>query len=96
MLGGGLIPVIILLTHGMGWGDVEICILCGVFLGLKLTMVTLFFSFIFGGFIGLLLIITKKKTRKDYIPFGPYIVMGAITAVFWGEKIVNWYLNGFM
>jgi leader peptidase (prepilin peptidase) / N-methyltransferase len=93
LLGGGVITAIILLTRGMGWGDVEICLMCGVFLGLQLTVVTLFFSFIFGGIIGVLLIITKKKSRKDYIPFGPNIALGAIVAMLYGEKIIAWYLG---
>jgi leader peptidase (prepilin peptidase)/N-methyltransferase len=93
LLGGGLITAIILLTKGMGWGDVEICLLCGVFIGLKLMIVTLFFSFVFGGIIGVLLIITKKKSRKDYMPFGPYIALGAIVAMLYGEKIIAWYLS---
>lgn len=92
LLGGGLITAIILLTKGMGWGDVEICALGGIFLGLKLTVVMLFFSFIFGSIIAVLLIATKKKSRKDYIPFGPFIAMAAIFTVFFGEKIINWYL----
>jgi leader peptidase (prepilin peptidase)/N-methyltransferase len=41
-LGGGVISVIILLTKGMGWGDAEICLMCGLFLGLKLTVIMLF------------------------------------------------------
>jgi leader peptidase (prepilin peptidase) / N-methyltransferase len=93
LLGGGLITAIILLTKGMGWGDVEICLLCGVFIGLKLMAVTLFLSFILGGIIGVLLIITKKKSRKDYMPFGPYIALGAIAAMLYGEKIISWYLG---
>lgn len=93
LLGGGLITVIILLTKGMGWGDVEICLLSGVFLGLKLTVFMLFCSFIFGGIIGALLIITKKKSRKDYIPFGPYIALGALAAMLFGEKVITWYLS---
>jgi leader peptidase (prepilin peptidase) / N-methyltransferase len=92
LLGGGVITAIILLTKGMGWGDVEICAIGGIFLGLKLTIVMLFFSFIFGSVIGILLIVTKKKSRKDYIPFGPFIAMAAIFAVFFGERIIKWYL----
>lgn len=92
LLGGGAITAIILLTKGMGWGDVEICVLGGIFLGFRLTIVMLFFSFIFGSVIGLLLIITKKKSRKDYIPFGPFIALAAVFAVFFGERIINWYL----
>jgi leader peptidase (prepilin peptidase) / N-methyltransferase len=93
LLGAGLITLIILLTKGMGWGDVEICAVCGIFLGLKLTAVTLFFSFVFGGLIGVILIITKLKSRKDYIPFGPYIALAAVVAVLAGDFIVNWYLR---
>jgi len=93
VLGGGLISLIIVLTGGMGWGDAEICVLCGLFLGLKLTVVMLFLSFVLGGLIGLILIITKKKSRKDYIPFGPYIAIASIMVMYFGERIANWYLS---
>lgn len=92
LIGGGFIAIIILLTGGMGWGDAEICALCGIYLGIKLTILTLLLSVIIGGATGVLLILTKKKTRKDYIPFGPYIVIAALISLFWGENIVNWYL----
>jgi leader peptidase (prepilin peptidase) / N-methyltransferase len=92
VLGGGIITIIILLTHGMGWGDVEICLLAGIFLGLKLTVVMLLFSFVLGGVIGVLLILTKKKTRKDYIPFGPFIALGAIGALMFGQMFINLYI----
>jgi len=93
LLAGGLIALIILLTHGMGWGDFEICILSGVFLGFQSSIVMLFFSFVLGGIIGILLLVTKKKGRKDQIPFGPFIVLGTIIAMFFGNQIINWYLN---
>jgi leader peptidase (prepilin peptidase)/N-methyltransferase len=93
LLGGGVIALIILLTHGMGWGDAELCLLCGLYLGLKLTAVMLFFAFVFGGIIGILLIITKKKSRKDYIPFGPYIALSSIFTMLLGEKILSLYLS---
>jgi len=92
LLGGGIISLIILLTGGMGWGDAEICVLCGIFLGLKLTAVMLFISFILGGVVGILLIITKKKSRKDYIPFGPYLAVASIMTMYFGNEIFNWYL----
>jgi leader peptidase (prepilin peptidase) / N-methyltransferase len=92
VLGGGIISLIILLTKGMGWGDAEICALGGLFLGLKLTVVMLFFSFTFGAVVGISLILLKKKSRKDYIPFGPSIAMAAIFTLFMGSKILMWYL----
>ena len=91
LLGGGLITAIILLTKGMGWGDVEICVMCGLFLGFKLALVMLFLSFVIGAVAGITLILLKKKTRKDYIPFGPYIAIATIFAVLWGRKIIELY-----
>jgi leader peptidase (prepilin peptidase) / N-methyltransferase len=90
--GGGAIALIILLTKGMGWGDAEICLLCGLFLGLRLTIFMLFSSFIIGGFTGLILILFKIKSRKDYIPFGPSISLGAIVTIFFGERLIDLYM----
>jgi leader peptidase (prepilin peptidase)/N-methyltransferase len=95
LLGGGVISLIILLTRGMGWGDAEICFLCGIFLGLKLTMLMLFLSFILGGSIGALLILLKKKSRRDYIPFGPFIALSALITIYFGEGLMRWYLSLF-
>lgn len=95
LLGGGFIAIIILLTKGMGWGDFEIFLLCGIFLGLKLSVIALFFSFIFGGVIGVLLVLFKKKSRKDYIPFGPFISAAGIFTILFGERILVWYIGLF-
>lgn len=92
-LGGGLLAFIIVVTKGgMGWGDMEICLICGLFLGFKLTFVMLFFSFIIGALIGVLLILSKKKSAKDYIPFGPFVAIAAIFTMLCGQNILNLYL----
>lgn len=95
LLGGGLIALIIVLTQGMGWGDFEISLASGLFLGVYNSIIMLIASFILGGIIGAFLIVSKRKTRKDYIPFGPYIVLGTFIAMFYGDKIFNWYLSFF-
>lgn len=93
IIGGGTLALIILITKGgMGWGDAEICFVCGLFLGLKLTLLMLFLSFVIGSLIGLALISLKRKTRKDYIPFGPFIVLASIITILWGQGIITWYL----
>lgn len=89
--GFSVIALIILLTNGMGWGDAEICGMCGLFLGWRLTVFMLFISFILGGLIGIILLITKKKSRKDYIPFGPYISIAAAVSIFIGSSAIVWY-----
>lgn len=93
LLGGGVIAAIVYITGGMGKGDIEICALAGLYLGFKSSIIMLFFSFVIGGIFGIILIVTKKKSRKDYIPFGPYIALGALVAVFLGEQIFNWYTS---
>lgn len=91
-VGGGTIAIIILITGGMGWGDAEICLLCGIFLGFKYTLVMLFLAFIIGAVIGIILVITKRKSRKDYIPFGPFIALAGIISILFGEKLFVWYM----
>ncbi|MBZ9688433.1 prepilin peptidase [Clostridium estertheticum] len=99
LLGAGIIIIIILLsklilgTEGMGWGDAEICGLCGLFLGFKLTLIMIFFSFIIGGVIGVYLLRFKKKNGRSEMPFGPSIIMAAFLSILWGDKILNWYLG---
>ncbi|WMJ80847.1 prepilin peptidase [Clostridium sp. MB40-C1] len=91
LIGGGFIAFIILITKGMGWGDAEICLLCGLYLGWQKTILMIFLAVVLGAIIGVLLIITKKKSRKDYIPFGPYIAIGAFISMIYGQKIIMWY-----
>lgn len=93
IIGGGSIAIIILITGGMGWGDAEICLLCGIFLGWKLTLVMMFLSFIIGAVVGILLVVSKKKSRKDYIPFGPFIALAGIITIIFGERLFVWYMS---
>ncbi|WP_125152889.1 prepilin peptidase [Clostridium rectalis] len=92
-LGFFVIALIVFLTNGMGWGDAEICLICGLFMGFKLTIVMMFFAFLFGAIIASILILLKKVKRKDYIPFGPFIALGCTFAIFFGKEILFWYLN---
>lgn len=95
VLGGGIITLIILITKGMGWGDAEICTICGLFLGIRLTLLLLFLSFVIGGATGVILILMKKKSPRDYIPFGPSIALAAVITVIFGERILSWYFSLF-
>lgn len=88
-----IIALIILITKGMGWGDVEICFISGIFLGVKLSMVMILASFILGSIISIILISFKVKGRKDYIAFGPFIALGTLFAIFLGDRIILWYLS---
>lgn len=93
LTGGGVILLIVLLTGGMGGGDIQLMAVVGLFLGFKSTVLTLLLSFIIGGIAGVTLILLKKKSRKDYIPFGPWIAAAAFIAVFLGDRIISWYIS---
>ncbi|MCK4592371.1 prepilin peptidase [Candidatus Parcubacteria bacterium] len=86
---------IVLLTRGrgMGGGDVKLGFLMGLILGWPLVLAALFLSSILGSMVGIFLIFIGKKKMKSMIPFGPFLVLGTFIALFWGERIVEWYLN---
>lgn len=101
-LGAGLgaaLPflLIVLISRGkwMGMGDVKLILVMGLFLGWPRIVVGLFFSFVIGGIIGMVLITSGKKRWKSKIPLGPLLVVGTFIAWGWGQQILTWYLNYF-
>jgi len=95
LIGGFTIFIIIFLSRGgMGEGDIKLSAMIGSFLGVKYIIMTLILSFIIGGIIGVILLILKIKGRKDPIPFGPFLALGGIISLFWGDILANmwgWY-----
>ena len=86
---------IIILTKGkgMGGGDVKLAFLMGLLLGWPVILLSIFLSFIFGSIIGIYLILIGKKKMGGMIPFGPFLIIGTFIGIFWGERIVEWYLE---
>ena len=95
LIGFSVIGLIVFLTRGMGEGDIEIAALCGLFLGVIGSFLTLFLGIILGGVAGTVLLIRRKKGLKDEMAFGPYLVMGAFIAMLWGNELFQWYLGLF-
>jgi prepilin signal peptidase PulO-like enzyme (type II secretory pathway) len=80
----------------MGFGDVKLAFLMGLFLGFPKILVALFFSFFIGAMIGIGLILVKKKNLKSEVPFAPFLVTGTFLALFFSESLISWYLNLFI
>ncbi|HHY13458.1 MAG TPA: prepilin peptidase [Thermoanaerobacterales bacterium] len=96
LLGGGFLLLLSIISKGgMGGGDIKLFAMIGLFLGFKLTTLSLLLSFIFGSIIGLIFMILKFKKPKDTIPFGPFIALASIISVFFGDEIIFWYINRF-
>ncbi len=79
--------------RGMGMGDVKLSLMIGAFL-VKNVIAGLFLGFLIGAIFGLAVIIKKRKMRQT-IPFGPFISIGSIIALFWGDNILKWYTSFF-
>ena len=97
---GVLIPALILViivwtTNAMGWGDVEIIFMTGIFLGLKLNLLNLFISIVIGGIYAIYLMIFKKKSGKEEMAFGPYIASATYITILLGNQMLDWYLRTF-
>ncbi len=93
LFGFGLFLIIALITNAMGGGDIKLMGFLGLNFGLTGIIFITIFSFVIGAVVSVGLLITKIATRKDYIPFGPFIAVSAVTYIFWGDKIINLYFK---
>jgi prepilin signal peptidase PulO-like enzyme (type II secretory pathway) len=80
----------------LGKGDVQIGILMGLLLGWKLLIVSIFITYIIGSIISVILLSTKKLGLKSKIPFAPFMIIGTFITIFFGDYLLNLYLNTFM
>lgn len=94
VVGGGIFFLIILVSRGgMGGGDMKLAAMMGAFLGLRLTLVALFLAVFLGGLVAAVLLVGGRRGRKDPLPFGPFLAVGAGASLFWGEALLRLYLG---
>jgi leader peptidase (prepilin peptidase)/N-methyltransferase len=93
-LGGGLFFLIAILSRGgMGGGDIKLVAMIGAFLGWQAVLVTIFLGALSGALVGISLMMLKKKGRKDPVPFGPFLAIGALMTMVWEQDLVIWYMH---
>lgn len=96
LLGGGIMLIIFLVSRGgMGAGDIKLMALIGFYVGVRGTALVMLFGFFFGALVGVTYMILGKLTRKDALPFAPYLSLATLVEVFWGEQLWNIYINLF-
>ena len=78
---------------GIGGGDIKLMFGAGFFLGAKLTVVAAFIGILLGGGFGALLLAAKKADRKTRFAFGPFLCIGIAAAMFFGERLADWYIG---
>ncbi len=97
LLGGGSLFLVaavyqwLFKREGMGGGDVKLLAMIGAFLGWKSVILTILLGSLVGSIIGVIVMVMKEKDFKYAIPFGPFLSLGAVLSLFYGEKIIQWY-----
>jgi len=81
--------------EGMGYGDFKLLAAIGAWLGWKMLPLTILVSSFIGAAVGLGLIAFARHGRNVPIPFGPYLAIAGLIALFWGEPLTRQYLNLF-
>ncbi len=76
----------------MGFGDVKLALLLGVFFGWPQVVVAIMVGVLLGGITSVFLLIFSGKHLKSQIPFGTFLSLGAVFTLFYGQEILNWYL----
>jgi leader peptidase (prepilin peptidase)/N-methyltransferase len=98
LIGGGSLFLVATLyqwffkREGMGGGDVKLLAMIGAFLGWRAVILTILLGSLTGSIIGVIIMVLKGKDFKYAIPFGPFLSLGAVIALFYGSDIINWYL----
>ncbi|MGG3888701.1 prepilin peptidase [Metabacillus fastidiosus] len=80
---------------GMGGGDIKLFGVLGIVLGLKIVLLAFFLSTIVGVLDGACRILLGKHKKRTPIPFGPSIMVGTLTAYFFGNELIHWYFSLF-
>ncbi len=99
LLGGGLLYLVAVGYHawtgreGMGGGDIKLLAMIGAFLGWRGVLVTLLLGSFTGAMIGIVLIVARGGDSRLPIPFGPFLALGAVCALFFGDDLIRWYLH---
>jgi leader peptidase (prepilin peptidase)/N-methyltransferase len=99
LLGGAIAFAAFFALHivsprSMGFGDVKLSFVLGLalgYLGWGKLLLGLFLGFFYGAVIGVMLIVTGLRTRKDHVPFGPFLAAGTMTAILVGQTVIDWY-----
>lgn len=94
--GGALLLVALAYPRGMGMGDVKLVAMLGLYLG-RAVAPALLIGLAAGALVGVAMIARHgAAARKRAIPFGPFLALGGVIGLWFGDGIVDWYLDEFL
>lgn len=80
-------------VDGFGLGDIYLVPSLGLLLGWPKILPGMFLAFVLGSVVGGVLLILKKKKLTQYLPFGPFLILGTVISLLWGNAIWAWYIS---
>jgi leader peptidase (prepilin peptidase)/N-methyltransferase len=88
----GILGLVAVITHGrgMGWGDVKLGILLGIFLSFPLSLAGLLIALWLAALVAVPLLFLQKKGMKDKLPFGPFLMISALLVWYFDELVLRY------
>jgi leader peptidase (prepilin peptidase)/N-methyltransferase len=77
----------------MGGGDIKLLAMIGAFLGWQGVLLSLLLASFIGSIVGVGWMVARGADSKLAIPFGPFLALGALVTLFWGDDIIRWYVS---
>ncbi len=99
LIGGGSLYIVawtymaVTKREGMGGGDIKLLAMMGGLIGWQGVLFTIFVSSAVGTLAGLILMAATRKNMKLAVPFGPFLALGAVTHIFFGQRLIYWYFS---
>lgn len=85
--------ILVLKREGLGFGDVKLAAAAGLLLGWQKLLLAMLIASVAGSVILLILRHARKDEQEKEYPFAPFIVVGMLFALFFGDPVINWYLS---
>ena len=79
-------------SGALGAGDVKLAALVGLVTGFPLIIEALVLTILIGAGTSLILLVTRVRGLRDYVPYGPFLIAGAVVTLLWGYPIAEWFL----
>lgn len=95
IIGGSFFLLQFLVSRGkwIGGGDIRLGFLLGLFFAWPNILAVIFLAYIIGSLVSVPLVLWSKKKWSSEVPLGVFLTSSAVIVLFWGENVINWYLN---
>ena len=92
-LGVGMVGNAIFGAGALGGGDVKLALFVGLITGFPLVIEAIVLTILIGAGVSLFLLITGLRKLRDHVPYGPFLVAGAVVTLLWGYPLAEWFLH---